>query len=902
MQADQTNQEYTAAINTYTVSGNVGSAGVAITYTGGSTTSDSNGNYLFTAPYGWTGSIRPSKTGYDFIPSVITISYPGLSTNFPNQNFGYTAISYAIFGTLGTDGANATVTYFDGNPKLAAADSNGNYFITVSAGWSGTVTPIKTGYTFTPGKRDYTNIASDQTAQNFTTSAVTFAVPSNPGSTTRISVDSSGQQANLRSSLSAISANGRFVVFTSSATNLVPNDTNGVDDIFLRDLQLGITTRVSVASDGTQANAASSYPAISADGRFIAFSSRAVNLAIGDTNTSNDVFLHDSQLGTTIRVSVPIQTWGVGDSMWATISADGRYVAFQSMNNSLVPDYMGMSAEIYVRDVWLGTTRLASVAANGGWSDGFSNYPALSADGRYLVFVSAATNLVAGDTNTKSDLFLRDLQLGTTTRISVGSSGEQGYGDSGGTSSISTNGRYVAFLSFAPNLVPDDTNGACDVFIRDTQLGTTTRISVDSQGNQSNELPDSTPLLSMSNDGRYVVFDSQATNLVPGDTNTGYDIFLRDTQTGTTKRISVASDGAEANGDSAALPFSLTAEGRYVIFLSSATNLIANDTNAAPDIFIRENGYQISGNAGVPNATITYSGGSILTDNNGNYSFIAPYGWSGLITPSKIGYTFSPAAINISTPVNADLGSQSFTPAINTYTVSGTLGTAGATVTFSGTTSGSAIVSGFSYSFTVPYGWVGTITPSKTGYTFTPSSISISAPGVIADLPGQNFISALNTYTVSGALGVTGAIVTFSGVTSGSATVSGSSYSFTVPYGWTGTITPSKAGHIFTPTSITISAPGVTANLPNQNFTSVVITYSISGTLGAKGAGATVAYTGGSTTANNKGIYSFRVPYGWTGSITPSKPGYTFLPISINITTPVTSNLTNKNFTTKPAR
>lgn len=312
--------------------------------------------------------------------------------------------------------------------------------------------------------------------------------------------------------------------------------------------------------------------------------------------------------------------------------------------------------------------------------------------------------------------------------------------------------------------------------------------------------------------------------------------------------------------------------------------------------------YFISGNAGIPGATITYTGGSFTSDNSGNYSFAVPYRWTGTITPAKTGYTFSPVSISVITPVTANLQNQNFTAAVGTYTVSGNLGITGAAVTYNGTTSGSATISGSDYSFTVPYGWTGTITPSKAGATFTPTSLTVSSPGVIADLPSQNFTAVINTYTVSGMLGVTGATVTFSGTTSGSATVSGSSFSFTVPYGWTGTITPSKAGTTFTPKSLVISAPGITADLPNQNFTSTTSSYTISGSLGAKGSGAAINYTGGSTTANSKGNYSFSVPYGWTGSITPSKPGYTFSPTSISITTPVTSNLTNKNFTTRQSR
>ena len=267
---------------------------------------------------------------------------------------------------------------------------------------------------------------------------------------------------------------------------------------------------------------------------------------------------------------------------------------------------------------------------------------------------------------------------------------------------------------------------------------------------------------------------------------------------------------------------------RYnVVAFNAAGDSISNTVLAAlPPV--------VSGTLGAngAGATVNFTGGSTTAAaGTGNYSFSVLSGWTGTITPSKLGYIFSPTSINVTTPVTADLPNQDFTATLVTYTVSGTLGITGATVAFSGTTSGSATVVGSSYSFTAPTGWTGTITPSLTGYTFSPVSINVTTP-VTANLPNQNFTATLNTYTVSGTLGTTGATVAFNGTTSGSATVVGSSYSFTAPHGWTGTITPSKTGYTFSPALITISAPGVTATLPNQNFTATLNTYTVSGTLG----------------------------------------------------------------------
>src|SRR6185436_2049194 len=200
-----------------------------------------------------------------------------------------------------------------------------------------------------------------------------------------------------------------------------------------------------------------------------------------------------------------------------------------------------------------------------------------SDDGRYVAFDSLAGNLVPGDTNGKRDVFVRDRQAGTTTLVSISSTGTQGGADSGGPV-LSGDGRYVAFWSRAAVLVPDDTNVAPDVFVHDRQTGTTIRVSVDSAGVQGND--DSYPT-SISRDGRYVAFTSLATNLVPGDTTGAQDAFVHDLVTGSTIRVSVDSNGAGGQGGphgSSFLP-KLSGDGRYVVFQSEATNLVPGDTN-----------------------------------------------------------------------------------------------------------------------------------------------------------------------------------------------------------------------------------------------------------------------------------------------------------------------------------
>ncbi|TAH36875.1 MAG: calcium-binding protein [Planctomycetota bacterium] len=346
------------------------------------------------------------------------------------------------------------------------------------------------------------------------------------GQTTRVSVDSTGVQGNGNSFGVSISADGRSVAFHSYAGNLVPGDTNGWDDIFVHDRLTGQTARVSVDSAGAQGNGGgANVPSISADDRFVAFSSSASNLVPGDTNGTTDVFVHDRQTGQTTRVSMDSNgVQGSGFSYSTSISADGRFVAFTSSASNLVPGDTNAADDIFVHNRQTGLTTRVSVDFTGAQGNGYSRTPSISADGRSVAFQSYASNLVAGDTNGIPDTFVHDRQTGLTTRVSVDSTGAQGNGYSSWPS-ISADGRFVAFFGNASNLVPGDTNNADDVFVHDRQTTQTTRVSVDSAGVQGNSYSRQP---SISADGRLVAFACGADNLVPGDTNGADDIFVHD--------------------------------------------------------------------------------------------------------------------------------------------------------------------------------------------------------------------------------------------------------------------------------------------------------------------------------------------------------------------------------------
>ncbi len=348
-----------------------------------------------------------------------------------------------------------------------------------------------------------------------------------------------------------------------------------------------LTKRVSKSSSevpgNDDSNAGGGDRCVSADGRFVVFSSRATDLVPGDTNGAWDVFVHDRQTGTTERVSVA--TGGAQadyDSSGASISADGRFIAFVSGADDLVAGDTNALGDIFVRDRQLATTERVTVATGGAQANDEGYDPSISADGWYVAFSSGATNLVANDTNGNDDVFVRDRRSGTTERVSIATGGAPGNGGSF-SPSISADGRCVAFSSLASNLVTDDTNGRGDVYVHDRLSDMTERVSVDSNGVQGNA---SSYRPSISADGRCVAFGSFATNLAPGSAHHYGDIYLHDRRSGATELMSVATNGS--SGNSGSFDSSISSDGRFVVFDSHANNLISSDTNQSTDVFVRD--------------------------------------------------------------------------------------------------------------------------------------------------------------------------------------------------------------------------------------------------------------------------------------------------------------------------
>ncbi len=384
----------------------------------------------------------------------------------------------------------------------------------------------------------------------------------------------------------AISADGQRLLI-SGGDGLFVGDNNGAADLSWFDTRTGVHQRAFPGVGGVVPDGDSAFGALSANERYVVCTSFATNLLPGDTNGVGDAYVLDQQTGVMTRATL---AWNGAEPTWDAfsrgVSDNGRFVVFECEDDALVQNDANSTQDIFVRDTLTNTTQLVSMSTAGSSGSGYSDGGKISADGRYVVFNSQASDLILADTNGFTDVFLRDLQLGTTTRVSVSATGIEANGDSMDVS-MSPDARWIAFASAATNLAPG-ANAGGGIYLVDRTNGQVVNAARSTSGQSTNGWC-SNPKLS--GDGRYVAFQSFATNLDPLDTdNAESDNFLRDVQLGVTRIVSIATNGSQGSAPSTG--FQLTnvpmtsADGQRVLFNANLAELVAGDTNDESDAFL----------------------------------------------------------------------------------------------------------------------------------------------------------------------------------------------------------------------------------------------------------------------------------------------------------------------------
>ena len=775
----------------FTISGNVGAVGATLSYTDGiakTATSDGSGNYTFQVSYDWSGTVTPSKTGYTFTPANRT--YTNVLTNQTSQDYVATAITYTISGNVGI--AGATLSYTDGSAKTATANGSGDYSFTVSYNWSGTVTPSLAGYTFTPANRTYTNVLSNQTSQDYTAAAITYTISGNAG------------------------AAGVTLSYTDGSAKTATADGSG-----------NYTFTVSYNWSGTVTPSLTGYTFIPANRTY-------TNVLANQTSQNYTATAVTYTISGNAGIAGATLSYTDGSAKTATADGSGNYSFTVSYN-------------------WSGTV-----------TPSLTGYTFTPTDRTY-------TNVLSNQTS-------QDYTANIITYTISGNAGIAGatlsYNDGGAkTATADGSGNYSFTVSY-------NWSGTVTPSYTGYTFTPANRTYTNVLSNQASQDYTAAPTV-------YTISGSAG---VAGATLSYTD--------GTPK--TAAADGSGNYSFTVSYNWSGTVTPSLAGYTFTPTdrtytNVLTNQTSQ--DYTATAITYTISGNAGIAAATLSYTDGTPKTataDGSGNYSFTVSYNWSSTVTPSLAGYTFTPANRTY-TNVLANQTSQDYTATGITYTISGNAGTAGVTLSYNdgGAKTATADGSG-NYSFTVSYNWSGTVTPSLAGYTFTPANRTYT--NVLTNQTSQDYTATAITYTISGNAGIAGATLSYNDGGAKTATADGSgNYSFTVSYNWSGTVTPSLAGYTFTPANRTYT--NVLSDQTGQDYTAAGITYTISGNAGV--AGATLSYNdGGAKTAaaDGSGNYSFTVSYNWSGAVTPSLTGYTFTPTDRTYTN-VLADQTSQDYT-----
>jgi Tol biopolymer transport system component len=490
----------------------------------------------------------------------------------------------------------------------------------------------------------------------------------------RVSLGANNSEANNQSLTGSLSADGRFLVFGSLASNLVPGDNNHTQDIFVRDLETGEVSCASVNSQGDFADGTNMNPAISASGRYVVFSSWADNLDPNDVDGDADIYLHDRWTSETTLVSASIHGTSADEMCsYPSISADGQIISFSTNATNLTTGSGNGSHQIFVLDRNSGQMQVVSRNAMGQLGNRTSLHSQVSPCGQLVAIVSGATNLIPGDTNQNSDVFVVDRQALSVLRVSVDSNGLEANGNSFGIPAWSGDSRFVAFESGADNLVIGDSNWSLDIFLYEFASAQVERVSLTNWGGQANSSCQNPKL---SNDGRLVVFQSKANNLVSHDSGAIVDIFARDRKTGRTVCLTNQQAGITATEN--CFNPSISADGQFVTFGSDAGDFVVGDTNGEHDIFRRDLGVASNVN------TILLVGPSLASiGDNLNYSWYAapahaPYWFAASQTDSgttllghafDLGRPFSMVATGVCTDFGAGQATLTVPPTVAGMTV-----------------------------------------------------------------------------------------------------------------------------------------------------------------------------------------------------------------------------------------
>jgi hypothetical protein len=933
VQEFQTDQDYSAA-HSITISGNTGMVGVKLSYFDGiakSVTSDSKGNYSFPVLSGWSGTIYPSKDYFVFNPS--NYSYNNLTTNQTNQNFSEAQIAFCISGSIGV--GDVKLVYQDGYQKTVFTDNKGNYSFWVPVGWSGGVSPSKIGYSFSPLNRNYLNVTSNQSFQNFNAITKSYVISGNAGiagvvlnytdgtpkSTTtdingnyaiQVSANWSGMITPSKPNMNFIPANrnyanvqanqnkqnysftpARFISGNIGVAGVNLSYYDGTSKTVLTDNNGYYKLSISAGWSGTVTPSKANYSFSPVNRRYSKtqsdqtkqnYTAVAVLYTIsGNTGVAGITLNYfDGESKTTISDNKGNYAFTIQPGWTGTVTpefSDHVFVPENRTYNNVQSDQNGQNYTTSPFTYTIsGNVGVAGVLLN--YDNGSSMTSFSDGNGNFAITIPAGWSgtiipSLAGYTFSPSNL--------SYTNVFVNETGQD-------------------FTATAHNFTISGNVGISGATVSYTGIGLPSGITfTDSNGNYSIVVPNSAQQISVNPSMTgYTFSPTKRTYSSITNNQGGQDFSPNIVMLTVSGRVVVAGatisyfDGSlksvtsDSSGNfSLQVPYNwsgtLTPSLTGYRFDPSAY-IITNIHNDQSNIFFSPTAIKyITGNTGLPGVTLSYTDTytrNAVSDGNGNYTLSVSVGWSGSITPTLTGYTFSPNLINYNN-VQSDQSNQNYTPIPITYTISGNTGIDGVTLGYSDG-SNKTVVSdeNGNYSLTVSYNWSGTVTPSSENYRFVPASRNYS--GVLADQPNQDY-DAKSFHTISGNAGVAGVTLSYTdGTVLTTTTDESGNYALKVPDGWSGTLTPSLAGYTFSPANYNYT--NVTIDQTDQNFVSTPITYTISGTTSI--AGVTISYIDGppkSVISDNNAQYSFVVPYHWSGIVTATYPGQTFTPAKFTL-------------------